>query len=245
MKNPATFSQPGIILLFLLIFLSNNLTAQKSSKMWIELGVTKSINQEFESIYGTTYTAPSISSPLAGLRYQISLGNRFALMTGIQYELSGTRFQKNNMPAVSYLYRENITFHKLCLPVALELILNTNKKQHFSLFMGLRPDLLVWGKYVSERYEPNGMQGHIFKREYYLTLSERGFSRPKKLNTQLLLGASGNIGKNFILGVSCYWGNCIEFSVAGWPGWERSLRNNEFSLTLSYLIKSRQLKGKT
>lgn len=234
----------GLIFIIILLSFSLGGISQNSSKLGYELGLVMSESQKFTSIYGSSYSAHPLISPLLGTKWQLTISNRFEFTVGIQYEMFGTRYQKTNMPSSSYTYIENITIHKLCLPVGTGIRFNNNNKTRYPFFsVGIRPNINLYGNYYNERYQQIGRQGYAFQEKYNPLISGWRFYSAERFSIQCFLGISerlkrSDISFNFIPG---YF---IKFTHIDYPQYQRKLWNNEFSLSFIHFFRIRDANDK-
>lgn len=93
--------KPVLFLIVCLLHLSLNGKTQAISRLGIELGLVSSTSQEFTSIYGTSYSAPSLISPVLGVKWLYSISKYFEFSGGLQYEMYGLR---NNEFSISLIH---------------------------------------------------------------------------------------------------------------------------------------------
>jgi hypothetical protein len=228
--------KPVLFLIVLLLHFSLNGETQPVSRIGIELGLVSSSSKEFTSIYGTSYYAPSLISPVLGVKWLCSKGKYFEFSGGLQYEMFGTRFQGNNMPASPYTYIENITFHKLCFPLTAGLNIQLGGNFSTIVSAGIRPNLLVSGKYFVERSEQMGSQTYSHQYTYNPLLSEWGFNPAERFAFQYTFGISARLKHNEI-SINYIPGYTIEFERTDYPSYYRGLRNNELNISLIHTFK--------
>jgi hypothetical protein len=154
--------KPVLFLIVLFLLLSLIGKSQAVSHLGIELGLVSSTSQEFLSIYGASYSSPSLISPVVGVKWLYSKSKYFEFSGGLQYEMFGTSFRGNNMSVSPYTCIEKITFHKLCFPVTAGLDVKLGDKLHTIVSAGIRPNLIVSGKYFVERNEQSSLKAVTF-----------------------------------------------------------------------------------
>lgn len=236
--------KPVLFLIVFLLHLSLNAKTQAISRPGIELGMVSSTHQEFTSIYGKSYSAPSLISPVIGMKWLYSISKYFEFSGGLQYEMYGTRFRGNNMPSASDKYIENITFHKLCFPLTAGLNLKLSGKLNTIVSAGIRPNLLVSGKYFVDRNVQMGRQTYMIEDNYNPLLSEWGLNPAERFSFQYTFGISARIKHNDI-SINYIPGYLIRFERADDPSYYRELRNNEFSISLIHTFPQLKFKSGT
>jgi hypothetical protein len=234
----------ALILVLLLLHFSLNGNGQPSSRLGIELGVVSSIPQEFTSIYGTTYFAPSLISPVLGVKWLWSKNKSFEFSGGLQYEMYGTRFRKNDMPTPHYTYIENITFHKLCFPLTAGLNIKLTDGLSTIVSAGILPNLMVSGNYFVERNERMGSQTYTHQYIYNPLISEWGLNAAERVAFQYAFGVSARL-KNNEVSINYIPGYQIRFEKFIYPPYYRELMNNEFTISLIHLFSPLKTKSGT
>lgn len=244
----------GMVLLLSLLLsaLSINSYGQKTSKFGYELGLITSTSQELLARIGQirSYKSPALISPLGGFKWQIIINNRFEFLTGIQYGMIGARLHETNIEQEGDEYSKKITYHKFCIPLTAGFLF-PNKNKPFSLFtyyLGFRPNFIWNGKEHILWEDPwnNIIWEHA---NYPLSNLGGGFIPAKWFNSQIQFGISRDIRQKFKLNLSYYLGMKIEFSEPGYfdshsntysDYMKTSIRNNEFALSLTYLLNSKK-----
>jgi hypothetical protein len=170
---------------------------------------------------------PRLLSPQVGISGLLNFpSHHVQLILGIQYEKVGYR-EGGTYP------NENV-FNKLSIPFTTGIILGNSKIKPV-VFIGYRPNILLSGT-----YQESGVKSNPFNDEY----------PPKRYTNQFITGFSTYFGNNLVLNLSYCVGQSIEFgnsimTYSHKPGdqgtttiyWNQ-IKNNEFSISLTYLFKS-------
>lgn len=207
---------------------------QVVSRVGIDLGLITSTSQKFTSIYGSSYFAPSMISPVLGVKWLYSKSKYFEFSGGVQYGMFGTRFKGFNMPVAPYTYSEKITFHKLCFPLTVGLNTKVSDKLNTIVSAGLRPHILVSGKYFVERNEQTGSQTYTHQYSYNPLISEWGLNPVERFGFQYTIGISGRFKQNDI-SINYNLGYPVRFGRVDYPSYYRELKNNELTISLIHL----------
>ena len=234
--------KPVLFLTIFLLYLSLNGKTQTVSRLGIELGLVSSTSQEFTSIYGTAYSAPSLISPVLGVKWLCSISKYFEFSGGLQYEMYGTRFRGNKLPSASSIYIENVTFHKLCFPLTAGINIKLSDKLNTIVSAGIRPNLLVSGKYFVDRNVPMGSQTYELEHTYNPLIREWGLNPAERFAFQYTFGISARLKHNDI-SINYIPGYSVRFQRTDYPYYNRYLRNNEFSISLIHSFPPLKLKS--
>lgn len=254
-SNIERIKRMALLLPLLLPAISNNTFGQITSKFGYELGLITSTSQELQVRIGhiRSYKSPPLISLLGGFKWQIIINNRFEFLTGIQYGMIGARFHDTDIEQKGDEYIKKITYHKFCIPLTVGFLF-PNKNKPLSLFtyyVGFRPNFIWNGK---EYIKWEGPGNYIIweHANYPLSHLGGGFIPAKWFNSQIQFGISKDLGQKFKLNLSYYLGMKIEFSEPGYfdshsntysDYMKTSLRNNEFALSLTYLLNSKKEKS--
>ena len=190
--------KPVLFLIVLFLLLSLIGKSQAVSRLGIELGLVSSTSQEFLSIYGASYSSPSLVSPVIGVKWLYSKSKYFEFSGGLQYEMFGTSFRGNNMSVSPYTCIEKITFHKLCFPVTAGLNVKLGDKLHTIVSAGIRPNLIVSGKYFVERNEQMGLQTEMIQHSYNPLNNAWGLNGAERFAFQYTFGILARLKHNDI-----------------------------------------------
>ena len=230
---------------FTLLIILANLSLRGFTQIVInygpELGFSTSIKERSDDGWWGSSKSTALFSPVIGLAGQINITNHLQLTSGFQYEMIGSR--KHTLISPSNEYREKITFHKLCIPLTMGFRFN-KKKLHPSIFIGIKPNFFLYGKYYTEsNYSPYPI--NIVE---YNPLNPNQAEMPaKRFKNQYIFGLAGNIRQNLNITASVNIGKDIEFaqhkpqnpndSFIG----RISLQNIDCGISLIYLYKYREL----
>ncbi len=210
-----------LIIIFLLTILSQRLFTQIYFRFGPESGLSvtsKPITPEMKFSQRV--------SPLVGFNGLLRINNKLIITSGLQYERTGYKSEV-----------EAIEFQKLCIPLTVGLSFKILKISP-SIFVGYRPNILLSGK----------------KETYYKTfdLFSDGSTTERYIN-QCTLGLSAEVLKALRVNLSCSPGQSIRYSIpyysssgpmtGRWHDFGGSFKHSEFSLSLTYLFKSKNIRN--
>jgi len=135
---------------------------------------------------------------------------------------------------------ENQTFHKLCLPLTIGYTFKIWKIQP-TVFVGLRPNLFLTGKYYYKSvFDATDNTEDQFRENEYNPVDQAEIPI-NRLNNQLLIGFSTLIGEQLKISLTYNKGQEIHYSEYEQYGWEKHysyLKNSDYGLSLSYFFKT-------
>jgi hypothetical protein len=170
-------------------------------------------------------------SPLFGYSGLLIINNRFILTTGLQYERTGYR-KEWNITGIEEV--ETIEFQKVCIPMTVGLTFKVLRISP-SFFIGYRPNLLLSGK-----------------KETYIKTFDLFYdgSKAKRYINQFTIGLSLEVLNALRVNLYCCTGQAIEYSIpyylssghmtGRWVDFGGSFKFSEYSLSLTYLFKSKR-----
>ena len=141
-----------------------------------------------------------------------------------------------------YTYIENITFHKLCFPLTAGLNIKLSGKLNTIVSAGIRPNLLVSGKYFVDRNVRMGSQTYMLEHTYNPLINEWGLNPAERFAFQYTFGISARLKNNYI-SINYIPGYPITFQRTDYPDYNRELRNNEFNISLIHSFPPLKLKS--
>ena len=246
------------LVVLILIILSQRVLTQVVFRYGTELGVFISQFPKRDS-YSMTFDSTTdhvhfkkgpVTSPLIGINGQLIILKHFQLAFGLQYQMTGTR---NYEHRIRYMirYAGSLTFddetwriqtvHKFTLPISSGFTFKIKIFQP-TIFIGLRPNLLLKGKdynriYSKSFYSSNPNNPVIYSSE----IDEFGFIRDR-FRTQFLLGLSSGIGKNLEITMCLNKGKPITY-LSNLSMTQYSMTNNDFGISITYFFNHTK-KGK-
>ena len=233
--------KPVLFLLVLLIHLSLNGKTQAVSRLGIEMGLVSSTPQEFTSIYGTSYSAPSLISPVLGVKWLYSKSKYF--------EFSGDCNTKCTVRGFGEIICHLLLIHTSKISLFINFAFRSTAGLNIKLSgrlntivsAGIRPNLLVSGKYFIDRNVQMGSQTYMLEHTYNPLNREWGLNPAERFAFQYTFGISARLKHNDI-SINYIPGYQIRFQRTDYPYYNRDLRNNEFSISLIHsfpLLKSK------
>jgi hypothetical protein len=139
---------------------------------------------------------------------------------------------------------EDITFHKLCLPLSVGFTVNIWKLQP-SIFVGYRPNYFLSGKYYSKSVFNHSIDSLDMIGENTfnpLDASDAGWP-VKHFNNQFFYGFSTFICQHFKISITINSGNEIYFSQEGGTCLPYFFYNNDYAATVTYLFQTSRKKN--
>jgi hypothetical protein len=259
-----------------LILLILNLLPVRGLTQWIfnygpELGITipyipkiHSYTEKFpwipNSIYHNHIKDIPVISPLFGLGGQLKFSKHFQITFGLQYQMTGFRYNKkttveNTDPRYYNQYTiiseyDNTTFHKICSPLLAEYLFRPKKNMQPSIVIGLRQNFLFYGKgryeYNTSNYtrpNPSPTYVELIKHNY---IPIEAMLTNEKFPRQIVIGFSCLVRQSFKINFHYNIGKEVTYSQNPSP-WHsgRLFRNNDILISASYYFNQANNKGKS
>jgi hypothetical protein len=204
-----------------------------------------------ETTYITSETNPLIS-PLFGIHGQMTIKRHFQLTLGLQYQMIGKRYHYQKEvriprdpsipPFVYYTIDEwdEHKFQKLAFPLTVGYSLQISKVIKPSIFLGLRPNLIIKGNYYCKQvlYSQDNPIGYESENNYNPLNSDEVEVSIDRFTNQFLFGISTLVGQHIKI-IFCFnLGQDLSYGPYSTPDGEemKSLENKEFGISLIYLL---------
>jgi hypothetical protein len=171
--------------------------AQTVSTFGLELGITFSQfpKWEYQDMANTKITDNPLPGPLIGISKKWILSKHFHFTSGLQYQMAGRRYHIYNK-ANNYPYFDNLTIHKICIPLDLGFGFKIGRFKP-SFYLGLRPNIWLSAKETDMNYKWN----------LFDTIEGTdGYKPPKRLLCQFSTGFSSPIGQHFQIKINFNYG---------------------------------------
>ena len=251
-KNPYCI----LIIFFLLPALSQPGVSQAVFPVGLELGITFSqfttkntVSEYWET---RTTTVKPLYGPLIGISKDWMLTKHIRFSSGLQYQMAGKRSYTYADPTLTTSYSkewENLTMHKLCLPLKLGFVFKPGKLSPV-LYLGVRPNFILSG-FTSYRYhgiivyedrdesiDSDSKQKLFDKNEYFVP--------PKRIFNQLTIGLSTPVGQhiridlNFNAGHNYYKNIFISRGNHSTYTWseKKSIPGRDYVISVQYILNS-------
>jgi hypothetical protein len=232
-------------LLILVVITSQTVNAQRVFTFGPELGIGITRFPKHDKITSSYDNATEkyhpYYGPLVGLHAQLILKKLILLMTGLQYQICGTRFIFHNdgldpnhasAPFTADI-KEKITFHKVCLPLSVGLSFRLFHLR-WAVYGEDRLNYFIKGNYSKNtvvEYSTMPTLNYDITEEYD-PLDESVKENLKPFNNQVFFGVSASKGR-FEVAVNHYIGQKLSFSANPLTGYA-DFKNNDYTVTLRY-----------
>jgi hypothetical protein len=220
------FSQPGF--------------AQNISTLGLELGITFSQfpKWEYQNMANTKITDYPLPGPMIGISDKWELSKHFYVTSGFQYQMAGRIYhiyEKYN----NYSSSDNITIHKICIPLDLGFGFKIGKFKP-SFYLGLRPNIWLAAKetdgYSKQDLFQKGSDGGKPPKRLLCQFST-GFSCPAGRHLQI--NGNFNYGNNYYVTTSWYHGNYSNFPVT----LKTSIPSSDYVISAVYYFNGSESKN--
>lgn len=193
----------------------------------------------------TVNTTP-LYSPLLGLTTQLLIKKHLLLSLAVQYQMTGEhdhshRLGNDLLYGGTYRYDlwEDQIFHKLCMPLSAGYAFTLWGIQP-SLFVGYRPNYFLAGKHTRKSVFDHDIASKDNTSETgFNPLDTREAGWPvNRFQRQMLCGIAAGVGQHLKISLTLCSGGEILYSESALSCLPYGLRNDDYSLTIIYLLSA-------
>jgi hypothetical protein len=192
--------------------------AQSVSTLGLELGITFSQfpKREFQNMANTKITDNPLPGPLIGISKKWVLSKHFYFSSGFQYQMAGKRYHVYEK-ASNYLYSDNLTIHKICIPLDLEFRFKIGKFKP-SFYLGVKPNMLLSAKEYHTYPSSDGSKYEEMENLFHKINGVDDYKPPKRLLVQFSTGFSCSAGQHLRINVNFNYGTNYYVTTSWYQG---------------------------